>query len=1382
MAKQNNTKAHASLKTISNDSLIKHPLIRTMACGMATYNDSAIRDIYDRLGYYISDRTEEIKYLLSKNLLYEVSVNRYSFYGSRYNYAVTPEYLYRILEAMTPDELNEHLAISRKFTSSDIGTYGIGFEIRAYFVRALYGCINHFVDINIYLKNCLPLFNAGLYNYNSYYNRIMMSVMTTPRMHTLVNQCTTTAASRFVQVYIDIVSDMKSVYKAEDSLGIFFDDNHNLRSNMLACDTIIFVLVTEFMVNGHIDDIIIKYSPINEETVASSTLLFIDFIKAVKSLHEGDPKPMHIAVSNLVKEEGTDILSIPQLGFFAMVAVVMSNDKKVTAEYAKMLKLIEKESALISRGVIEWLSKGNIGPTLTKRIIDSKYSPSTQLLFSFFTKHLGIGDKNQTLNALAKESEVIAMRGAFKYLRLIYLGLDDNSQKSLKVLETETDMKPIFQSEHQEPWEKALEKISRQLNIPSGAKPAQTVNSGARVAYLISKHEIQPILQKTSNGLTWTKGRNIALKSFKSGNTEAMTSQDMKLIPYIKVYSGWGGDIYSIDYRSALYALAGHPYLFSDDASRLKVEITEIQPQLSVTTDPKGSLTLSTNIDLDLMDEAGIYIDSQNPLSITVMKLNPTQRSLINTLNSIKTLPKEAKPKFGELLASISSQMTVMSDLVSSKDTDVKRIKGWTKIVVQLIPNNDMIDVSLYTKPLKDTPPYLNPAKGAEYVNGNFKGKQIQARRNLKEEKKNLETVHNLLKGMDNSLIGEHSWQLDIESTLSLLSSIAENPDTACVEWPEGAKMTVSRPTINPTALSVNVRSVNNWFEIEGNLKIDDKTMLSMAELLKKLRESSGRFIRLEGNDYMALSEHLANTLRAISRISDIDGNSTGMSAMNVDFIEELEKSGAEFKADESYRNLIARIEEADTVKIKTPKGIQADLRDYQKEGYRWLKRLSMWGAGACLADDMGLGKTLQTICLLYADRQKGASLVVAPTSLLLNWRDEIARFAPALNVIILNDFNDIDKRTAIIRDAKNGDVVVTSYGLLVNEQEELAARQWNVITLDEAHTIKNRDTKMSQAAMTLKGDMRVALTGTPLQNRLSEIWNIFQFINPGLLGSFQSFTDKFIIPIERDADRNRQRLLKRILSPFMLRRTKSDVLSELPEKTEITVRVELSDEERALYEHLRQEAQLAVEEGDNSAILALAEITRLRQAACNPRLVQPNIRIDSSKLRTFMEIVESLHSNHHRALVFSQFTSHLALVREKLDAEGVDYLYLDGSTPATERARLVTQFQNSDIPLFLISLKAGGLGLNLTAADYVVHLDPWWNPAIEDQASDRSHRIGQQKPVTVYRLISANTIEEKILRLHSQKKSLADALLDGTDMSARLTRDEILALLSEKD
>jgi len=308
--------------------------------------------------------------------------------------------------------------------------------------------------------------------------------------------------------------------------------------------------------------------------------------------------------------------------------------------------------------------------------------------------------------------------------------------------------------------------------------------------------------------------------------------------------------------------------------------------------------------------------------------------------------------------------------------------------------------------------------------------------------------------------------------------------------------------------------------------------------------------------------------------------------------------------------------------------------------------------------------------------------------------------------------------------------------------------------------------------------------TGTPIENHLGELWNLFHFINPGLLGSLERFNQRFATPIEQQGDRAARQRLKQLIRPFILRRLKSDVLTELPPRTEITLHVELSDEETALYEAMRQQAIDKLQEESlppgQRRVKILAEIMHLRRACCNPRLVMPDSPIESAKLRTFGAIVEELRENRHKALVFSQFVGHLALIREHLDARGIAYQYLDGSTPIKARAAAVDAFQAGEGELFLISLKAGGSGLNLTAADYVIHMDPWWNPAVEDQASDRAHRIGQQRPVTIYRLVARNTIEDKIVQLHAHKRGLADNLLEGSDLSGKMSLDEMLSLIRE--
>jgi SNF2 family DNA or RNA helicase len=440
------------------------------------------------------------------------------------------------------------------------------------------------------------------------------------------------------------------------------------------------------------------------------------------------------------------------------------------------------------------------------------------------------------------------------------------------------------------------------------------------------------------------------------------------------------------------------------------------------------------------------------------------------------------------------------------------------------------------------------------------------------------------------------------------------------------------------------------------------------------------------------------------------------------------------------------------------------------------MTRLKLWNAGACLADDMGLGKTVQAIAMMLHLAEAGPALVVCPASVVPNWGNELRKFAPSLNIHILKTGN----REETFDSIGAFDVLVITYGLLQTEEERIAKTQWSMVVLDEAHAIKNYQTKSSKAAMNINAGFKLALTGTPIQNHLGELWNLFQFCNPGLLGTLNHFTERYV---KNDLPSQKSHL-KKLITPFILRRTKNKVLDELPPKTEITVSVELSKQEMAFYETLRREAIDTLENssgpGGQQHLQALAEITKLRLACCNSSLVNKKIKLPSAKLEAFFGIIEELRANNHRALVFSQFVMHLAIVREALDQQGITYQYLDGSTSIPDREKAVKAFQSGKGELFLISLKAGGLGLNLTAADYVLHLDPWWNPAIEDQASDRAHRIGQTRPVTIYRLVARNTIEEKIVHLHATKRDLADNLLEGTDQSARLTTVDLLNLLKE--
>jgi len=605
------------------------------------------------------------------------------------------------------------------------------------------------------------------------------------------------------------------------------------------------------------------------------------------------------------------------------------------------------------------------------------------------------------------------------------------------------------------------------------------------------------------------------------------------------------------------------------------------------------------------------------------------------------------------------------------------------------------------------------------------------------------------------------------------LEILVRHQDSTLVEWPEGVRFKL-RSTAATSQLQLRIKSKTNWFELEGELQVDENTVVSLMQLMELTSLSANRFVELKSGEFIALSQQLRKQLDDLRQYTTKGKDSLHMNPYASLAMGEALEQELNVKTDKSWKDFQKRVQSSKTLSANVPTNLLAELRSYQLEGFQWMARLAEWNAGACLADDMGLGKTIQALAILLQRASLGPSVVICPVSVLPNWVSEVERFAPSLQIKTLG----MGDRSSLFQSLKANNLLLITYGLLQSEVQAMAEIEFTTAVLDEAHTIKNVTTKTSQAAMKLKAAFRLALTGTPIQNHLGEIWNLFHFINPGLLGSLGQFTEHYV----KNDDASTRKQLKRLISPFLLRRTKAVVLDELPPKTEILMKVPLSTEERAFYEALRRNAIAKMEDSEEGSgtkhLQALAEITRLRQACCNTALVDNSLQLTSSKLTAFLELVDELRENNHRALVFSQFVGHLSLIRHALDKAKISYLYLDGSTPLKERAELVSRFQQGNNDLFLISLKAGGLGLNLTAADYIIHLDPWWNPAIEDQASDRAHRIGQNRPVTVYRLVAEDTIEEKILKLHATKRDLADTLLEGSDKAAKLSMMELMELL----
>ena len=918
-------------------------------------------------------------------------------------------------------------------------------------------------------------------------------------------------------------------------------------------------------------------------------------------------------------------------------------------------------------------------------------------------------------------------------------------------------------------WEKTLD-----LLLPAKKEKPASTKSISRIVYLVNPkyNQVQPTLQQSKDGITWSAGRNIALKRFLDRSLQNMSEVDEKIARLVKQSYSYNGPSYYLNDTEAIACLAGYPLVFLAFNSRIPVEIVEEKPELVIRQQTDG-FTITSNA-----GKAGstILITWETPTRAKVIRMTTEQHEIICTLQRVKTFPPEAKERLLELIEHLNGNIVVHSDLIGDQE-QLQTIKGDSRVVVQLLPIGDSLRAELFCKPFGEVPPYCKPGKGAKSVTGIVNEEKSLATRDLDEEKRFKDIVLSDVERLSDDYDGDACVFHSPESCLNLLETLKLHEEIASIEWPEGVRYRIKH-YITGNNLHLSLTGRNQWFDLEGELRVGEKTIMTISELLQACRHNKGRFIPIGDKEYLSLTQTLKKRLEELESMSVEENNRFRIQQFASPVFDDWGEEGIQLTTDKRFKELQEKIEKASRLKPEVPVTLKADLREYQRDGFEWMARLEAWGAGGCLADDMGLGKTVQAITMLLHVVRKGPSLVICPVSVLPNWEHELRRFAPTLHV---HRLNSTAEREQTITAMQPGDVLLATYGMLVSEEKGLTGRSWQMIVLDEAHTIKNRMTKMSKAAMKLQADFRLILTGTPIQNHLGELWNLFQFINPGLLGSLKHFTERYVLPITQLKDKSCQNQLKRLLSPFLLRRTKNAVLDELPPKTEIIRDVELSETEMAQYELLRREAEMTLANATNGDQLKIiAEITRLRLAACNINLINKEFTTQSTKVETFLNIIDELKANNHRALVFSQFTSHLALIRQALDRAGISYLYLDGSTPIRQREQLVAQFQEGTSLLFLISLKAGGLGLNLTAADFVIHMDPWWNPAIEDQASDRTYRIGQTRPVTIYRLIAKGTIEEKIIRLHHTKKDLADSLLEGTDLSHKLTREEILELLRQ--
>ncbi len=586
--------------------------------------------------------------------------------------------------------------------------------------------------------------------------------------------------------------------------------------------------------------------------------------------------------------------------------------------------------------------------------------------------------------------------------------------------------------------------------------------------------------------------------------------------------------------------------------------------------------------------------------------------------------------------------------------------------------------------------------------------------------------------------------------------------------------------------VTVGVTSGIDWFDIKTAVTIDGEAVPWTA--LRDAFKQNSRFVRLGSGAFGRLPEEWLSKQAQLAQSLGFTGEADGDGFVQrlprylAPAARELLEAASEAQADVDWRKFLQGLEGVETIaEVETPGGFLGELRHYQLRG---LARLAFWrdfGLHGILADDMGLGKTIQAIALLLAEKEagvKGPSLLVAPTSVVYNWEQEIAKFAPSLRVLVLHGSD----RHARYDELPDADVVVTSYGLLQRDRAILLEQPFNYAILDEAQKIKNPRSQAAKMASRVRARHRLCLTGTPIENNLLEFWSLFHFLMPGLLGSERHFRQTYfkIEPGEADSARDQ---LRRLTRPFILRRLKQDVATDLPPRTEIVTYCEMGVEQRKLYDETLAAvrghifAEVRAKGLRRAHFHVLEGLLRLRQVACDPRLVlKEGPSVPSAKVEQFMELLREMIEEGHRVLVFSQFVKMLTVLREALAAEDIPYAYLDGQTK--DRLERVQKFNADDTPVFLISLKAGGTGLNLTGADYVIHFDPWWNPAVEDQATDRAHRIGQTRHVFSYKLIAKDTVEEKVLSLQAQKRQMVRDVLGSSDLGAELTIEDLEYLL----
>lgn len=951
-------------------------------------------------------------------------------------------------------------------------------------------------------------------------------------------------------------------------------------------------------------------------------------------------------------------------------------------------------------------------------------------------------------------------------------------EKRLSDLRTKLDVIPLAELyKPEEVWEDVLSILADELSKNKEHDGKADKGFQKRLIWLIDPLDSSSLAcyEQTLKKNGWSTGKERSLVYMLSAFPDFATKEDKAVITCLQKKLYYNGS-YVKDWDKLVQILAVHPEVYTCTEPHLPLRIRIQEAQIKIDKN-KGGASIKLN-----PKSPQPRITMETPTSYIYTNWSAKAMRLFNILaeSNLKeiTIPESGMVKAKPVLDRLGEVMPVVGNLAQNTG---KTKKSDNIPVFQLTPVNDQLHVQLLIEVIKDEDARFVPGIGsAEVLVKDARGQDYNIVRDRTLEKDILLDLAERITWLQEMKSTSAQLFLDNdEDILYFLAEVKEQAPEVKMIWPKGERMRVAK-VVSHADFNIGIKQSQDWFAIDGEIVVDKELKLSIQQLLDKSKGGTLKYIQLDDKTYLGICSDLQKRLALLDGVAHQKGKALLVHALGSTSIEKFVEGIENVKTDKYWKQHLEKLEHQKSYLPSLPDNLKAELRPYQVEGVFWLDRLHHWGVGACLADDMGLGKTIQAMCIMLKYAKNGPSLVLAPASVCNNWIKELIRFAPTLNPVELKTQN----REEALGKLGSYDVLVVSYGIVQSNPDLLEKQDWNIVVLDEAHAIKNAKSVRSKAVMKLNAKFRIITTGTPIQNHLGELWNLFQFINPGMLGSSEQFAKKFVKNGHASNGQQSRHSLNRFIAPFILRRNKNEVLDDLPAKTEITLHVPLSEQERAMYEVLRQEAiaQISGSEVQSGAkhLQILVEITKLRQMSCHPKLVVPDSDIPSSKMEALETLVDDLIGANHKALVFSQFTKHLALIRTMLDKKGISYQYLDGSTPLKKREMAIDDFQNGLSHLFLISLKAGGVGLNLTAADYVIHMDPWWNPAVEDQASDRAHRIGQKRPLTIYRIIAENTIEEKIVKMHHDKRDLADKLLADTDQSAKISSEELLELITE--